>query len=173
MRQPKVSVSSKEWLWFTLPFVPHIPALSHFFGWSSAFCCVTSENWSSSKLKQEQQRSLYLHGPIPFLCQHQHSQGFVSIISTSHLPILFFYEVTLQLNQLSNTANAPAVQAPAEGRRKESQSGGKKGKAAPAAAAQPQISTGQPCKAQLGCLGLPGELGPHTAHEVPTSSPCA
>lgn len=40
----------------------------------------------------------------------------MSIISTPHLSTVFFYEVTFQLNQPSNTANAPAVQAPTQGR---------------------------------------------------------
>lgn len=53
MSQPKVS-AFKGGAEVHPPFMPHIPALSHFFGWGGAFVCVRSENSSSSKLKQEQ-----------------------------------------------------------------------------------------------------------------------
>lgn len=84
--------------------------------------------------------------------------------------LYFFYEVTLQLNQLSNTANAPAVQAPAQERRKEWQSRGVERKAAPAAAAEPKISTGQPARlspAQLSSGVCQSPHSPWGAHPLP------
>lgn len=84
MRQPKVSMTSKEWLWFTLPFMPHIPALSHFFGWSKrhffgAFFFVSVQRTKAGPIEAgtvtkplpAQSYSLPVSAPaLPGLCVH-------------------------------------------------------------------------------------------------------
>lgn len=171
MRQPKVSVNSKELLWFTLPFMPHIPALSHFLVGAVPFLCQFRE------LKQLQVEAGTVKKPLPAqsyslpvsapaltgLCVHHFNfSPFNCIFLWSHSSA----KSDFQHSKCSSCAGP--------GTREEEgmteQRRGEKSCPCSSSTAQDQHRSAckaQPCKAQLGCWGLPGKLSRSGAHLLP------
>lgn len=173
MRQPKASVNSKDRLWFTLHFMLHMSALSHFFGWSSAFFVslqrtTAAPRWSRTVQKPlpAQSYSLPLSTPAPTgLCVHDFNFS----------PFNFIF-------LCSHSSAKPAFQhskcaSPSTGEEEgmtEQRCGGKSCPCSSSTAQDQHRSAckAQSCKAQLSCLsGSPRRAqpphSPWSAHLLP------